>query len=233
MEKNEGAIITIEKPAPPAIVAELSPLVVQAKEYDVTDAESNGIALERLKALRQGERKIQDYFEPARKAADQAKKEIIQARDGLVGPIKAARLIYDGKADEYEREQRRIAQERERELQEKARKEEEERQLLAAIEAEESGDKQEAEAILAEPVEAPKVTVAPQVAKVEGVASATIWSAEVTDLHALIKYVAERPEWTHLLGPAMPQLNGLARSQRENMAIPGVKAVSRTSRRSR
>jgi len=226
-------MIQIQKPSPPALVAELSPLVRGAEAFNVIDVETNAIALQRLKVLRDGEKKIAEYFEPARKAADAAKKEILAARDGLIGPIAAARSIYDQKAGTFEQEQRRKAEEERRRLQEQARKDEEERQLLAAIEAEQGGNQEEAEAILQEPVSAPVIHVAPQVATVEGVSSMTRWSAEVTDLIELVKYVAAHPEWLSLLEPAMPNLNRLAVAQRQALSIPGVRAISRTVRATR
>ena len=223
-------MIQIEKPAPPSIVMELSPVVKAAQAFAVVDVATNTVALERVRDLRAGEKRIADYFEPARKAADAAKKEILAARDGLIGPIAAARSIYDSKAMEYEAAERRKAEDEQRRLQAEARKQEEERALMAAIEAEESGDPEASDAILAEPVSAPVVTVAPAVAKVEGVTSRTTWSAEVYDFPALVKYVAAHPEWITFLEPVMPNLNRLAVAQREALAIPGVRAVSRSVR---
>jgi len=148
-------LITIQKPSPPALVAELSPLVKSAQAFQVIDIDTNTVALQRLRVLRDGEKKIAEYFEPARKAADAAKKEILAARDGLISPIAAARSIYDQKAGAFEQSERRKAEDEQRRLQAIARKQEEERQLLAAIEAEESGNPEEAKAILDEPVAAP------------------------------------------------------------------------------
>lgn len=230
---SESQMITIERPSPPAIVGELSPLVKGAMAFNVTDVETNAVALQRLKALRDGEKKIADYFEPARKAADAAKKEILAARDGLIGPIAAARSIYDAKASEYEAAERRKAEEEQRRLQAIARKQEDERQLMAAIEAEASGNPAEADAILEERPAAPVITVAPAVAQVQGVSSRTTWSAEVHDVEALIVYVAAHPEWSSLLEPNMPNLNRLAVAQREALAIPGVRAVSKVVRSTR
>lgn len=226
-------MITIEKPGPPEVVTLLSPLVAQAKEFQVTDIQSNTHALNRIKALRDGERQIKDYFEPARKAADSAKKEILAARDGLIGPIQQARIIYDRTADAYEQEQRTIALEEERRLQEIIRRQEEDRQLQDAIAAEEAGDTEQANLILEEKVEAPIVTVAPQVATVKGVSKTTRWSAEVFDMAALAEYVATHPEWISLLDANMPNLNRLAVSQHEALSIPGVRAVSTSTRSTR
>jgi hypothetical protein len=92
-----GTDIVILKPQPPTVVAELSPIVNMAKSFEVFDQATNGVALERLRALRAGEKRITECFEPSRKAADEAKKEILRLRDGLIGPIAEARGIYDRK----------------------------------------------------------------------------------------------------------------------------------------
>lgn len=227
------SMIQIEKPGPPAIVAELHQVVVAARAFKVSDVETNAIALERVKRLRAGERGIEDHFARSKKAASDAHKEIVAAVNALIAPIAEARRIYDNSAAAYEQEERRKAEEEQRRLQEKARKDEEERQLLAAIDAEERGDQAEAKAIMEEPVVTPVVTVAPQVARVEGVSSRTNWSAEVTDLLALVRYVAAHPEWVYLLEPSIPNLNRLAVAQRNALSIPGVRAVSKTVRSTR
>lgn len=226
-------MIRIEKPSPPSIVAELSPLVQAALAFEVSDVETNAMALERVRDLRRGEKMIADHFEPTRKHLDAAKKELLAFRDQLIGPIAAARSVYDGKAAEYEAAERKKAEEEQRRLQAEARRQEEERVLMAAIEADAAGQPEAAEAILAGPVHVPMVTVSPSTAKVDGVSSSTRWSAEVHDLHALVSYVAKHPEWISMLEPSMPTLNRLAVSQRDAMSIPGVRAVSRTIRTSR
>jgi hypothetical protein len=228
-----ASMIQIEKPAPPAIVAELHPVVIAARAFKVIDIETHAAALERIKRLRAGEKGIEDHFARSKKAASDAHKEIVAAVNALIGPIAEARRIYDAGAAAYEQEERRKADEEQRRLQEKARREEEERQLAAAQEAQDRGDTAEAEAIVSEQVSAPVITVQPQVAKVEGVSNRTTWSAEVHDLHELVKYVATHPEWISLLEPAMPNLNRLAVAQQKNLAIPGVRAVSKTVRATR
>ena len=89
----------------------------------------------------------------------------------------------------------------------------------------------EAEAIRSEPIVAPMVHVAPQVAEVKGVSTKSTWSAEVTDKAALIRHVAARldsdPGIASLLDPAMPALNRLAVSQRAELRVGGVRAVEK------
>lgn len=226
-------MIQIERPVPPTIVAELAPLVKAALAFEVVDLDTDGEALLRVKMLRAGEKRIEEYFEPSRKAAEAAKKEILAARDGLIAPIAQARQIYDRKALDYEAAERVKAEREQRRLQDIARKQEEDRKLADAIEAEESGYTAEAEAILAEPVSVPMVRVAPAIAEVKGVSRRTTWSAEVDDLLKLVRYVAQHEEWVNLLLPNGPALNKLAIAQRDALRIPGVRAVETSVRSTR
>lgn len=57
----------------------------------------------------------------------------------------------------------------------------------------------------------------------------TTWSAEVTDLMALVKAVAEGRASIKCLQADLPYLNGLARLEREALKIDGVQAVASTS----
>lgn len=229
--------IVIVKPSAPEIVTEMSPLVADAQDFEVVSVATDEVALSYVQRLRRAEKRITDEFEPSRKAADQAKKSILALRDKLIAPIKAARLLYDRKATAYEKEQEDIAREEQLRLQEEARKREEDKQLQDAIAAQDSGDMEEAEAIVSEPVEAPVVTVAPQVAKVSGVGKATLWSAEVTDVKKCLRFMLERDEWSTTLEKCIPILQSALRpfaiQQHEALNIPGARAVSDTSRRTR
>ena len=234
-ETATAGLITIETPAVPAIVAEMGPLVTAARAFEVRDLDGNTMALQRCKALRDAERRITDLFEDSRKKADAAKKSILALHDGFIAPIAEARSIYDRKAFDYEAAERRRAEDEQRRLQEVARKAEEERALLAAIEAEEAGDTQEAEAILAEPVVAPVVIVAPSIAKVSGVATREIWSAEIVDVAACLLAMTQRQEWSAALDRLKPELESIFRplavAQHEALNFPGVKAVKRQAAR--
>lgn len=233
MPDTDGRMIQISKPNPPAVVAEVAPVVAGAMEFVVSDVESNGDALARIMALRSAEKQIAEYFEPARKAADSAKKEILAARDGLAGPLKEARRVYDRKADEYERAELAKAEVERKRLQALAKQQEVDRQLQDAIEAEGAGDDAGAAAIMDEATVVPEVAVVAPVAKVKGVSKRTSWSAQVVDLGALVAYVAKHPEWRSLLQVNQPNLNRLAVSQHNDLAIPGVRAIATTVRSTR
>jgi len=223
-------VIQIEKPLPPAVVHELAPIVAHAKILVIDSKESHENALGMLKRYRSGERKIHDWFEPTRKAIHSAGKANLAARDGLIAPIAEARNIVDQKSQVWEKKQREEAEAKARELEAKARKEEEDRQILDAIAADEAGDHAGADAILAQPIETPQVTVQAPVAKVRGVSARLVWSAEVTSLFELISYVSRHEEFVYLLKADLVALNRQATSQQAAMYIPGVRAVSRTVR---
>lgn len=71
--------------------------------------------------------------------------------------------------------------------------------------------------------------IAPDIPKAAGTSKREIWSAEVTDLMVLVKAVAEGAAPISVLDANMKVLNGLAKSLRAELNIPGVKAVSKES----
>lgn len=216
--------IVIRRPETATAEAEANGLVVKAQCFAVETQEEHAAGAAFLTKIAGIKRFAVELFADAKKAANDAHKSICAAEKKLVDPCDSARALISGKLFTYEAEARRKAEEERRRLEEQARRDEEARKLADAIDAEESGDAETAEEILNEPVVAPVVTVAPAIAKVAGVSARTTWAAEVVDKAALIRYVAEHPEWIGLLDANMPSLNGLARSQRDRLAISGVKA---------
>lgn len=229
--------IEVDLPQPTDLVREMAPIVALARNFEVKDVETDRIAQEYGQKLRRAERSWSDYCEPARKAVDEANRKVLRLRDGILGPWAEARSVFFAKSDLYQREELRKAEEEQRRLQAEARRQEEERTILDAIDAEEAGDAAGAEAILAQPIEAPLVTVAPAVAKVKGVISQERWSAEVTDVRACLLFMAQRPEWAGSLERLVPELETILRpfavSQRQTLSIPGVLSVSRQIRSTR
>ena len=223
MASNE---IRIESPDGDGIKREYSALVARANTIIVTDVETHAVAKEGMKELKGATKKIHERLDPIVSTANGLHKSLTRLLADVLAPIDAAYRVLDGRAQDYESAERAKAEAKGRELQEQARKAEEERQLMDAIAAEESGDRKQAEAILAETPSVPVVTVTPALAKVSGESSRTNWKAEVFDKAALIKYVAAHAEWIGLLDANGPGLTALARSQRAALAIPGVRAVT-------
>jgi len=132
----------------------------------------------------------------------------------------------NGKLTTYEEAAKRAAAEEAQRMAEAERKAEENRRLTAAVEAEASGDRLTAEAIMNEEPAEIVVTVQPEMATIAGVGRTyDVWSAEVFDIVALVKHGK-----AEFLLPNQTALNALAKAFRNNMGIPGVRAVCKTAR---
>ena len=131
----------------------------------------------------------------------------------------------------YEDEARAVAEAQARALAEAARKQEEERKLAEAIAAEARGDKEEAEAIVSEPIEDVVVRVEPEVAKIEGQFDRSSWSAECLDIEATILWAAQDVKARACyLAHAQVALNAHARAKKSvDLGIPGVRGVKTTT----
>lgn len=170
---------------------------------------------------------VEAFFKPLKQAADTAKKALLDAEREKRQPalayeadVKAALLAWDTA-------QERIRRQQERELQEAERKREEQRRLEMAAALESAGATAEAEAVLDEALTAPAPVVSIEKAtpKVEGISYRENWSATVTDPMKLIRFVANHPQFEHLLTPNQVALNGLARSLKGALQIDGVQAT--------
>lgn len=157
----------------------------------------------------------------AGRAIDSFFKAPISMLDEAASTINRAMIGYKQEQDRIIREQQRIAEaaaEAERQ-----RLAEEARELAKAGRAEEA---EQAEA-MATVIVAPRAAV--EAPKAAGVHTRTTYKAEVTDLAALIEFVASNhktnPAVLHYLIPDLPLLNKLASALKENYAIPGTRAV--------
>lgn len=136
----------------------------------------------------------------------------------------AERVIKTGMIG-FQNEQERIRREQEAKAAEQLRKEREKLEAQAA-KAAAAGKTEKAAALEATAAALPTtVEIAVTAPKVAGIAGRSTWQAAVKDKAAFIKYVAEHPEWLHLIDINMVALNGLARSQKSALALPGVEAV--------
>jgi type I site-specific restriction endonuclease len=218
--------ISITKPNEEPLRQEIMPLAERATSMVVSDKPSHELAQNYLVELTKVERSVKELFSTPKSAAHKAHREICAAEKKLLDPIAGARRKVSGAIGSYEAEQRRLADIERRKREEEARKAEEDRALKAAEELEAAGEHELAEQVLTEDIEPPVIAEPePELAKVDNVHTRTTYSCEVTDLRALIRYVAERPELTDLLQPSMTQLNQLARALRHNMKVPGVRLI--------
>lgn len=169
------------------------------------------VRMSQTRPLDESKKRIMDFFRaPLQKLSD-AKEHLNQ--------------IMVRWAEEQEARRR----EAEKHLQEEARKRAEEEALRQALEAEQAGDKVEAEAILQEPVYVPPVKVASNIPKSKESHIRESWSAQVVDLMALVKGISSGKVAIQAIEANMSFLNTQARHYRETMsnAFPGVMAISK------
>lgn len=139
--------------------------------------------------------------------------------------LKAAEDVIKGGMIGFQNEQERIRREQEAKAAEQLRKEREKLEVQAA-KAVAKGNVERAEALQASAAALPTtVEIASAAPRVSGISGRSTWQAAVKDKAAFIKYVAEHPEWLNLVDINMVALNGLARSQKSALALPGVEAV--------
>ena len=230
----------------------------QARAIKIADQGSLEYAAEELKAIVSLRKEIVDHHAPLRQTTHAAWQAAIAAEARVLEPVAEAERIIKGEIGRYTSEQERIRREEERRIreeQERQRLEAEaetkrlQDQATREHEAELERQIEEAESLgVSEsdidyliksqpaPIVAPPETVfmplpvaAPTVAPVAGISTREIWSAEVTSVVQLAAFVGAHPEYANLLAPNMTALNGIARSLKSALKIPGVRAVSQTN----
>jgi hypothetical protein len=211
-------------------VQAMQPFVEEVKNQAIKDKNSLDEVVAKTKALKKVRALIKGFLEPEVK---ELYIEYTGKRDVMNGFSKPLEAIEKQKKKEmiaYEREQERIRKEEEAKALKKAEEEaREEKKLLEkeALEAMDKGDEEEAElkAAQAEQVSPQDHIPAQKPAYMppQGTSIRENWKAEVTDMMALIKAVAADPNLINCLTPNQTYLNQRARSDKDNLKIPGVR----------
>ena len=224
----EAEIVNIEILPPEAVTLgqEANQHLALAAAVHIVDAASYTRAAEERKALRAFDRRVEDFFRPMREAAHKAWKAVCSQESAVRDPLAPAIKTYDAKLAAWDEEQKRIQREEDAKRLAAARQAEEDSRLTQAASLEDAGEDEMASAVL----DAPVVPLAPPrpvavTPKVEGLSYRTTYKAVVFDLGALVKYVAQHPEFVNLLAPNMAALNSMARAQRQAFALPGVRVA--------
>src|SRR5262245_38610454 len=190
----------------PAVLSEAMTWPSRARAVQVYDQFSYGKAAALLLDIKDVRRQIADAYDPHIARAYAMHKLLVKDKKDAEAPLVEAENAIKGALAAYdvEEQQRRLA-EQER-LRQEAVAIEEQRRLdeVARLKAEaaatgNTGLLQEAMQVMAEPIAIPAIYVAPEMAPVPGIVHRETWKAHVTDLQALIAYVAKRPDLTNLL----------------------------------
>lgn len=197
----------------------------QARAIRIADAVSYAQACEFLKGIKALRSEIADTFQPHITRAHESHKALLKEKADAEAPLAEAERIAKSALVTYDQQQEQARRAEEARVRAELQRQETERRLAEAVALEDAGELAEAEALIDEPITVPVVAVAPTMPKVSGITYRETWSAEVTDLAALVAYVATRPEFAGLLSANMPALNAQARSLKASLRMPGVKAV--------
>lgn len=205
---------------------ELSTAIVSTAEgLTITTAEEMGASGDLLKTIKGRQKALSDLRLSITRPMDAAKKQVLELFQPTVDRLATAERTIKGAVLTYTQEQARLQREAQDKLDADAAKERE--HLLKQAEAHrETGRDGRAETLeqRAETVQAP--TVAPAETPRGAVHIRTTWHAEVTDLAALAEACAEGRAPLELIQPDMATLNAQARTFKDKLAIPGVKAVA-------
>lgn len=202
---------------------EVSPVVDRAAAISVQDSETEEIAADMLKHLKEARATVEDIFREPKADAFKAHRSICAAEKRVLEPLDRADQHLRSEVAGYRRkiayERRRREEEARRKAAEEARRERERRFDEAAA----AGDDETAEAILETPEEvyAPEVPVEKAPPPPRGVSVRTTWKAEITDFDALVAHVAKHGPVKFLMANERA-LNRFAQSTEGKMKIPGV-----------
>lgn len=227
MEEQKVEVVTGELVTPEqeqALALERNVHVAAAEKFEVTCYEDMEVLSEKRRGMKVLLDKISSVFKPIYDAQRAVAKLTKEKWDGLAEPLEKADKLYKGKAEAFELEQEELREKQRRKEAEEAKKKQEDMILNSAVELESAGMKDAAEAVLNMPMPVVMPRAA-QPVKVSGTVFRDKWSAEVFDLTALIKAVAEGRAPTTYLMADTTALDRTVAAQKQGFTCPGVRAV--------
>jgi hypothetical protein len=154
-------------------------------------------------------------------------KKAVARRDGHISPLQEGRDVLKAALFKYQQDEKERQRKEQEALDLKAKKEAEDRILQEAMHAEEMGHKEEAEAILEEPINVAPAIAPVNIPKVKGFTGPRDnYSAQVTDIAALLKAIANGSVPMAAIEPNHVFLNGQARQLKKEMKYPGVRVLN-------
>jgi hypothetical protein len=218
--------VALTRPDPALIQSAEQYLALACNSYaSITTGDECEAAAEDLKSIKARQQALEEARTKITRPLLEAQRAVNALFKGPADMLAQAEQIVKRGILTYQAEEERKRREAEAAAAEAARKERAKLEAQAA-KAAASGKLEKAEALQATAASIPeRIEIASTAPRLGGVSSKSIWRAEVTDKHAFLTYVIAHPEWLHLLEVNMAALNGLARSQKSALALPGVKTV--------
>jgi hypothetical protein len=207
----------------------------RARTAAVVDPASYQAAGELLKGIKQLRQKIAETFDPHIKRAFDSHRALCEEKRQAEAPLTEAERVLKNALVTYDTEQERLRREEQRRLEREAQQEQERLSLERAAALEREGNAfgdtamvDEARQVLEEQLQAPPPPIAAvqkATPRVAGIVHRSTWSARVTDMMALIRFVAANPSHAGLLQINQAALNAQARSLKGGLRIPGVQPL--------
>jgi hypothetical protein len=222
-----SSAVVVASPAGQELQHQATEWTELAKSTVVVDALSYEIAATHLQAIKALQAEADETFDPIIKRAHETHKEALAQKKHITDPLTQAEAVLKRSMASYVQDQERKRLEEERRLREQAELEAAQAREAEIEEAEAHGATvEEVQAIAQSPLRVSPVITAPVTTRVQGIISREVWKAEVTNLIALVKFVSANPQFISLIQPNTAAINGLARSLRSTMNIPGVRVWS-------
>lgn len=208
---------------PKEVQAETQAVALRAEvdALNVVDQASYELANAINKKAKEAKVAFHSWFDPIDRTSLDARQAVIDQRKKIDEPLDYAYKKTSAKAGEYIAKEKAKAAEEQRKAEEIARKAAEDAALVTAQALQDEGLEAQAEAVLEAPVVVQRVEVAAP-AMDSGTSLRTYYSAEVKDLMALVKSVAEGKTPLFYIMADQSKLDQWARLSKGAEAIPGV-----------
>lgn len=197
----------------------------------IADAEQYQVAAEKLTALAALRKQAKDHHDPVIAAAHAAHKAALAAWKKIDAPIEEAERIVRGAMSDYLTAERERQQEAIRAALEQEAEQKRLEALRAAKEARANGASREEVAAIKEAIrsEPSSAIVRPVITAAIGVTGVEVLDFEVTDFHALVKFVVSNWSHSRALETNEKYIRAMVNAQREQFKMPGVKVTKRTT----
>ena len=196
-----------------------------AESFAILNDIQYGQSGELLKAIKAKQSELSSLRLSITRPVDEVKSRIMQLFKPAAGRLQKAEEAIKNAMLAFSQDQESKRRKAQAKLDEAAAKERERLDTLADTQRERGQDKR-AEATEQRAESVPALTVTAPAPKVAGIGTRRTWRAEVIDLRALARAVADGSVPLSFLAPNMAELNAAARLQRDALAIPGVSAIS-------
>lgn len=226
-DANGGQPLPTTAPTTEALERKATDVLTRAHALVVDSPDADINAVEFLRGVKQIIAEIETAMAPVKASAKRTHDEACALERRLLeAPRSADKHVRSIVADYRAIVERKALAIKQAEAAEQ-RKIAEEARLVAVHAAQASGDIETAKVLVSAPVYVPLAK--PTLTQSINVAapSTKTWSAEVTDLFALVAYIVGHPEEIGLILANGPALNKRAVALKDKLAIPGVKSVSK------